>query len=234
MDRRLIHSSEMSATGSSWADGGDARSAASTDAAAHSAADDTDARDRAPADSAAAGSRGQDDALTWYGDSAYGTGEPRSEIEQAGHRAVIKPKPVQSAGSPSMTAPSMRAPPRSPARPGQTRPLSATQTVTSGALCRDCLPRAACTTAKAGRTMVLHERDDLLRAARADWRLPPPCARTTGPTGPTSNAPSPRSPPQRAADQAALPRHHQEQRLAQAPHRRAEPAQPHRPRSHPR
>jgi Transposase DDE domain len=45
--------------------------------------------------------------------------------------------------------------------------------VTFGALCRDCLLRAACTTAKAGRTMVLHERDDLLRAARADWAADP-------------------------------------------------------------
>jgi hypothetical protein len=152
--------------GRAGAGGGDARSAASTDAAAHSAADDTDARDRAPAGSAAAGSRGQDEALTWYGDSAYGTGEPRSEIEQAGHRAVIKPKPVQSAGSPSMTAPSMRAPPRSPARPGQTRPLSATQTVTSGALCRDCLPRAACTTAKAGRNGPARTRRPAARGPR--------------------------------------------------------------------
>jgi hypothetical protein len=56
---------------------------------------------------------------------------------------------------------------------GQTRPLSATRTVTFGALCRGCPVRAACTTAKAGRTMVLHERDDLLRAARVDWAADP-------------------------------------------------------------
>lgn len=139
--------------------------------------DDIDAHDRAPAESAAAGSRavgsrGQDEALTWYGDSAYGTGELRGEIERAGHRAVIRPKPVQPAvaggftlddftvdeGCGTVTCPA-----------GQTRPLLATRTVTFGALCRDCPLRAACTTAKAGRTMVLHERDDLLRAARADW-----------------------------------------------------------------
>jgi hypothetical protein len=149
---------------------------AATDAAAQSAADDTDAPDRAPAEGAAAGSRGQDEALTWYGDSAYGTGELRSEIERAGHRAVIKPKPVAPAvaggftlddftvdeGAATVTCPA-----------GQTRPLLATRTVTFGALCRDCPLRAACTTAKAGRTMVLHERDDLLRAARADWAADP-------------------------------------------------------------
>jgi hypothetical protein len=46
---------------------------------------------------------GQDDdngaereALAWYGDSAYGTGDLRGAICDAGHRAVIKPKPLQS------------------------------------------------------------------------------------------------------------------------------------------
>ncbi len=87
---------------------------------------------------------------------------------------MIKPKPVQPAvaggftlddftvdteGAGTVTCPA-----------GQTRPVSATRTVTFGALCRDCpLLRAACTTAQSGRTMVGHERDDLLRAARADW-----------------------------------------------------------------
>jgi hypothetical protein len=35
--------------------------------------------------------------------------------------------------------------------------------------CRDCPLRERCTTCKTGRKLVLHERDDLLRAARADW-----------------------------------------------------------------
>ncbi len=33
--------------------------------------------------------------LTWYGDSAYGTGDLRDAIERAGHQAVIKPKPLR-------------------------------------------------------------------------------------------------------------------------------------------
>src|SRR5205814_9743905 len=33
--------------------------------------------------------------FSWYGDSAYGTGDLRDAIGQAGHRAVIKPKPLQ-------------------------------------------------------------------------------------------------------------------------------------------
>jgi len=35
--------------------------------------------------------------------------------------------------------------------------------------CRDCPLRERCTTCKTGCKLVLHERDDLLRAARADW-----------------------------------------------------------------
>ena len=40
---------------------------------------------------------GAGDALAWYGDTAYGTGELREAIGTAGHQAVIKPKPVQPA-----------------------------------------------------------------------------------------------------------------------------------------
>ena len=38
-----------------------------------------------------------------------------------------------------------------------------------GTWCRDCPLRERCTTCKTGRKLVLHERDDLLRQARADW-----------------------------------------------------------------
>ena len=47
--------------------------------------------------------------------------------------------------------------------------LSRTRIATFGAACRDCPLRARCTTSKTGRKLVLHRRDDLLRAARADW-----------------------------------------------------------------
>ena len=52
---------------------------------------------------------------------------------------------------------------------GHTAALSRTRIATFGALCRDCPLRARCTTCKTGRKLVLHERDDLLRAARRDW-----------------------------------------------------------------
>ena len=47
--------------------------------------------------------------------------------------------------------------------------LSRTRVATFGAACRDCPLRARCTACKTGRKLVLHEHDDLLRAARADW-----------------------------------------------------------------
>ena len=50
------------------------------------------------------------EALRWYGDSAYGSGELRDAIERAGDPAVIKPKPVTPAGSPWTTSPSTRTP----------------------------------------------------------------------------------------------------------------------------
>jgi len=47
--------------------------------------------------------------------------------------------------------------------------VTAKNAVIFGVACRECPLRARCTTAKAGRTVHLHEYDGLLRAARADW-----------------------------------------------------------------
>jgi hypothetical protein len=112
----------------------------------------------------------------WYGDSAYGTGDLRGSIDDAGHEAVIKPKPLQSPveggftiddftvdeDNQTVTCPN-----------GNTRPISATRIASFGTLCRDCPLREKCTTSKTGRKIVLHERDDLLRKARRDWRNDP-------------------------------------------------------------
>jgi hypothetical protein len=114
--------------------------------------------------------------LIWYGDSAYSTGELREAIARAGHRAVIKPKPVAAAVTGGFTlddftvdeqAETMTCP------AGQTRPLSRARIVTFGALCRKCPLRAACTTAKDGRTITLHEPDQWLRGARTQWAADP-------------------------------------------------------------
>ena len=113
-----------------------------------------------------------DDRLAWYGDSAYGTGDLRGAICDAGHDAVIKPKPLQAPVAGGFTIDDFTVDERAgtvtcPA--GQVAQLSRTRIATFGVACRGCPLRERCTTCKTGRKLVLHERDDLLRAARADW-----------------------------------------------------------------
>jgi hypothetical protein len=110
--------------------------------------------------------------LSWYGDSAYGTGDLRGAIRDAGHQAVIKPRPLQAPVEGGFTAGDFTVSEEQgtvtcPA--GHAVALSRTRIATFGARCRNCPLRARCTTCKTGRRLVLHPRDDLLRAARADW-----------------------------------------------------------------
>jgi hypothetical protein len=55
------------------------------------------------ADAAVAAQMAQEEAgnaegpVTWYGDSAYGTGELRAALAAGGHQAVIKPGPLRPA-----------------------------------------------------------------------------------------------------------------------------------------
>jgi hypothetical protein len=109
--------------------------------------------------------------LAWYGDSAYGTGDLRDAVEKAGHRAVIKPKPVQPAipGGFTVDEVTVNDDQTLTCPAGHTRPMTAHRNVIFGALCRDCPLRAACTTSKTGRTLQVHEHDAPLRAARAAW-----------------------------------------------------------------
>jgi DDE family transposase/transposase-like protein DUF772 len=112
----------------------------------------------------------------WYGDSAYGTGDLRGAIDDADHEAVIKPKPLQSAVEGGFTVDDFTVDEENQTVTcpnGNTRPISTTRIATFGALCRDCPLRAQCTTSKTGRKIVLHERDDLLRRARRDWKNNP-------------------------------------------------------------
>lgn len=107
-----------------------------------------------------------------YGDSSYGTGDLRAELEQAGHTAVIKPKPLKPAVEGGFTLDDFTVDETAgtvtcPA--GTTRPIGARRSVVFGAACRGCPLRARCTTSKTGRTLNLHEHDALLRAARRAW-----------------------------------------------------------------
>jgi hypothetical protein len=126
------------------------------------------------AEAAAAG--GEGGALAWYGDSAYGTGELRDAIGAAGHRAVIKPKPVQPAVPGGFTADDFAVDERAgtvtcPA--GVARPITPARNAIFGAACGACPLRARCTASKTGRTIGLHPHDRQLRATRADWAAVP-------------------------------------------------------------
>jgi len=85
---------------------------------------------------------------------------------------VIKPKPLRAPVAGGLTADDFAVDEQAgtvtcPA--GHTVALSRTRIATFGVRCRDCPLRQRCTTCKTGRKLVLHPRDDLLRAARADW-----------------------------------------------------------------
>jgi IS5 family transposase len=111
-----------------------------------------------------------------YGDSAYGTGDLRAVLGQAGHTAVIKPKPLKPAVEGGFTLDDFTVDEaiRTVTCPaGITRPITARRTATFGAACRPCPLRHRCTTRKDGRSLVLHPHDALLRAARAGWAAQP-------------------------------------------------------------
>jgi hypothetical protein len=119
---------------------------------------------------------GEGGAREWYGDSAYGTGDLRGAIDDAGHDAVIKPKPVQAPVEGGFTVDDFTVDEEAgtvgcPA--GNTRPISRTRVAGFGVLCRGCPLRERCTKSKNGRQIVLHQRDDLLRKARRDWAANP-------------------------------------------------------------
>jgi hypothetical protein len=112
------------------------------------------------------------DGFEVLGDSAYGTGQARAALADAGHTAIIKPMPLRPAVAGGFTlddftvdedAGTVTCP------NGLTRRITASRTVTFGAACRGCPLRPQCTTSTTGRSLILHPHDALLRAARRDW-----------------------------------------------------------------
>ena len=107
--------------------------------------------------------------LEVLGDSAYGTGDTRAGLAEAGHQVVIKPPPLRPAVPDGFTIDEFTIDEQAgivTCPNGVTRPITKTRFVVFGAACRDCPLRARCTTRAKGRTLRLHKHDALLRAAR--------------------------------------------------------------------
>jgi hypothetical protein len=108
-----------------------------------------------------------------YGDSAYGTGAARAAYQAGGHDTVIKPKPLQPAVPGGFTLDDFTVDEQASTVTcpgGHIRAMTAKRAVTFGAVCASCPLQARCTTAKNGRSMSIHEHEQLLRAARAQAR----------------------------------------------------------------
>lgn len=112
------------------------------------------------------------EALEVLGDSAYGTGDARAALRDAGHRVVVKPGPLTPAVAGGFTLDEFTVDEHTgtvTCPNGVTRRITAKRNVVFGAACRGCPLRARCTTSKTGRTLTLHPQDALLRQARHDW-----------------------------------------------------------------
>jgi hypothetical protein len=117
-------------------------------------------------------SGGQPEGLQVLGDSAYGTGEARAALAQAGHTAIIKPGPLRTTIAGGFTLDDFTVDEQAgtltcPA--GVTKVLTRTRHAVFGTACRTCPPRPRRTNAKDGRTVQLHPHDAILRQARRDW-----------------------------------------------------------------
>ena len=144
---------------------------------------------------AAEAAAGQHGPLTWYGDSAYGTGELRAAVAAAGHRAVIKPKPLLPAVPGGFTADDFAV---DAAAGTVTCPAGITRHITPRGRPSSGLPAAAVRSASAAPppgTAAPSTCTNTTACSAPPARTGPACARTTRRTGQTSSAPSPRSPP---------------------------------------
>lgn len=119
----------------------------------------------------------EDQPLTVLGDSAYGSGDFRAHLVEAGHADRVKSAPLRSAIAGGFTVDDFivdhtAATVTCPAR--LTRTISARGYATFGAACAGCALRAQCTTSVTGKTLHIRPHDELQRAARQrsrelDW-----------------------------------------------------------------
>jgi hypothetical protein len=115
---------------------------------------------------------GTEPALDVLGDSAYGTGDARAALIEAGHTPVIKPGPLRPAVEGGFTIDDFTVDHQTgtvTCPNSITRKITAKGNATFGVACRGCPLRERCTTNKTGRTVQLHPQDAVLRQARRDW-----------------------------------------------------------------
>ncbi|QBI22037.1 IS1182 family transposase [Egibacter rhizosphaerae] len=118
---------------------------------------------------------GEDEPVEVLADSAYGGGATRSDLDEAGHTAVIKPLPLRPAvpggfdrddfavchDAGTVTCPA-----------GHTVAISAKGHATFGRRCDGCPLRDRCTTSRSGRSLRIGRHDRELVAARAQAATP--------------------------------------------------------------
>jgi hypothetical protein len=117
----------------------------------------------------------EDEPVTVLADSAYGSGELRAALADAGHTAVIKPIPLRSPVPGGFTTDDFTIDLNTntvtcPA--GHTTPIRPSRGAAFERHCRTCPLASRCTTAKRGRKLTIHTHERLLRAARAMAREP--------------------------------------------------------------
>jgi len=118
---------------------------------------------------------------SWFADSAYGVGDLRAAVEEAGHRVVIKPmhRAVDGVhravtGRFSLDDFTVDEQAATVTCPNQiTRLIGAHRGVSFRVAYRSCPLAERCSTSKSGRPIALHEHDDQLRAARRNWGADP-------------------------------------------------------------
>lgn len=111
-------------------------------------------------------------------DSAYGSGHVRAALEEAGHRATIKPipqRPNPRLGADQFTRDDFVIDPEQgqvtcPA--GNTAAIGSTGQVRFRGVCGDCSYRSRCTTSKTGRWLQIHPQHRLLDRALQRWKQP--------------------------------------------------------------
>lgn len=116
---------------------------------------------------------GEEPGLTVLADSAYGSGQLRSELRAAGHTQAIKPIPLRETVPGGFTRDDFVIDYQSrtatcPAH--HTVPIGRAGKATFERHCRGCPLRSLCTTAKAGRQLVVDIHDEELAEARRAWR----------------------------------------------------------------